>query len=162
VTSFRTQRSTDSTSAEGAKIGNYLVSVLAMRQASLVGAVEALIVDSSGRVLEGGSSNVFLVSAGRLVTPPEDAGILAGITRAHIVALAAANGLAIELRAPALSEFYEADEVFITSSIREVVPVVKVDGRTIGSGRPGPVASTLLKSFREQVASGGLAPLAPT
>jgi branched-chain amino acid aminotransferase len=75
---YRTQRQVDATSAVGAKVGNYLVSVLAMREASRVGAMEALIVDARGAVLEGGTSNVFLVEKGRLVTPDVSAGILAG------------------------------------------------------------------------------------
>lgn len=148
VISYRTQRQIDSTSAEGAKVGNYLVSVLAMRAARERSAVEALIVDGRGRALEGGSSNVFLVRAGRIVTPPEEAGILPGITRAHVMALARTLGLDVELRTPDLSELYAADEVFITSSVRELVPVVRVDDRTIGDGRPGPVATILLQRFR--------------
>ena len=149
--SYRTQRQVDATSAEGAKIGNYLVSVLAMREASAVGAVEALIIDAQGRVLEGGSSNVFLVKDNELITPGTDAGILAGITRAHVLELAQALGIDVQLRAPKLDEAYAADEVFITSSIRELVPVVKLDRSKIGSGKPGPVFQQLSRAFRERV-----------
>ena len=149
--SYRTQRQIDATSAEGAKIGNYLVSVLAMREASAVGAVEALIIDAQGRVLEGGSSNVFLVKEEELITPGTDAGVLAGITRAHVLELAQGLGIKVQLRAPKLDEAYAADEVFITSSIRELVPVVKLDSNKIGSGRPGPVFQQLSRAFRERV-----------
>jgi branched-chain amino acid aminotransferase len=148
VISYRTQRQSDATSAEGAKVGNYLVAVLAMRAAREKAAVEALIVDGRGRALEGGSSNVFFVRSGRIVTPPEEAGILPGITRAHMIALAGSLGLEVELRTPELSELYAADEVFITSSIRELLPVVRLDDRVIGDGRPGPVATLLLERFR--------------
>jgi branched-chain amino acid aminotransferase len=149
--SYRTQREVDATSAVGAKVGNYLVSVLAMREAGRVGAVEALIVGARGEVLEGGSSNVFLVEQGRLVTPDVSAGILAGITRAHALEVARELGIPVELRTPTLEQAYAADELFISSSIRELMPVVRLDERTIGSGRPGPVFMRLRKAFRERV-----------
>jgi branched-chain amino acid aminotransferase len=153
ASTYRTQRQADGTSAEGAKIGNYLVSVLAIREAGLMGAVEALIVDARGRVLEGSSSNVFLVRAGQLTTAPTESGILAGITRAHVLELAQAQGIPVELRAPELYEVREADELFITSSIREVLPIVRLDQQPIAEGTPGPVFRRLLQAFRERVGS---------
>jgi branched-chain amino acid aminotransferase len=151
VISYRTQRQADATSAMGAKVGNYLVSVLAMREAGRVGALEALIVDAKSSVLEGGSSNVFLVVGGTLVTPDVSAGILPGITRAHLLELARALGIDVALRTPNLSEAYAADEVFISSSIRELMPVVRLDDRVIGKGTPGPVFRRLLEEFRRHV-----------
>lgn len=151
---YRTQRSTDSTPAAGAKVGNYLVSVLAVRQARLAGAAEALIVDSRGCLLEGSSSNVFVVTGGKLVTAPESAGILAGITRQHVLALTNPLGITVELRPPSLTEAQHADEIFITSSIRELVPVVRLDRDTIADGRPGPVFRRLLQAFRASVRPG--------
>jgi branched-chain amino acid aminotransferase len=148
---YRTQRQVDATAAVGAKVGNYLVSVLAMREASRVGALEALIVDARGAVLEGATSNVFLVEKGRLITPDVSAGILAGVTRAHLLEVAHALGVAVELRTPSVSDTYAADEVFISSSIRELMPVVRVDDRVIGGGKPGPVFARLLAGFRERV-----------
>jgi len=147
--SYRTERVVDATSAQGAKIGNYLISVLAMRAARSAGALEALIVDGRGRILEGASSNVFAVERGRLVTPGEDAGILAGITRAHVLALASELGVPVELRALELEAAQGASELFISSSIRELLPVVRLDGRPIGTGTPGPVFGRLLAAFRE-------------
>lgn len=149
--SFRTQRQVDATSAVGAKVGNYLVSVLAMREARRVDALEALIVDASGGVLEGGSSNVFLVERGTLITPDVSAGILAGITRAQLLAVAAELGIAVQLKTPTLEQVYAADELFISSSIRELMPVVRLDDRTIGGGTPGPVFARLLAAFRARV-----------
>jgi branched-chain amino acid aminotransferase len=151
VISYRTQRQADATSAMGAKVGNYLVSVLAMREAGRVGALEALIVDAKSSVLEGGSSNVFLVVGGTLVTPDVSAGVLPGITRARLLELAAALDIDVELRTPSLSEAYAADEVFISSSIRELMPVVRLDDRPIGNGKPGPVFRRLLDEFRWRV-----------
>jgi branched-chain amino acid aminotransferase len=146
--SYRTERVVDATSAQGAKIGNYLISVLAMREARLAGAAEALILDGKGRILEGASSNVFAVTRAQLVTPAEDQGILAGITRAHVLAAAAELGLPVELKALELDAAYAADELFISSSIRELLPVVALDGRAIGAGTPGPVFRRLLAAFR--------------
>jgi branched-chain amino acid aminotransferase len=148
--SYRTERVVDATSAQGAKIGNYLISVLAMRAARAAGALEALIVDGHARILEGASSNVFAVQHGRLLTPGEEAGILAGITRAHVLALAAELGIPVELRALELDAAYACSELFISSSIRELLPVVKLDGRLIGTGAPGPVFARLLAAFRER------------
>lgn len=146
---YRTERATDATAAEGAKVGNYLVSVLAMRQASLAGAAEALIVDARGAVVEGATSNVFMVQQGTLVTP--DAGILQGITRAEVLQAAADLNLPVRFRAPSLDELLAADEAFITSSLREVLPVVKVDGTAIDTGRPGAQTQRLHARFKERV-----------
>ena len=147
----RTQRQVDATTAVGAKVGNYLVSVLAMREASRVGAVEALIVDSRGAVLEGATSNIFLVKAGRLITPDISAGILAGITRAHVLEVAQNLGVPVELRTPSVHDAYDCDELFISSSIRELMPVVKLDDHRIGDGKPGPVFTLLRAAFRAHV-----------
>jgi branched-chain amino acid aminotransferase len=150
----RTQRSVDGTAAAGAKVTNYLESVLAVREAKAQGAQEALIVDGRGEVMEGATSNVFVAKGGRLATPPEDAGILAGITRAYVLEAATRAGIAVDqlrLRPEAL---YDADEVFVTSSIREVLSVVRVDGRVIGTGAPGPLARTLHRAFRAAVGVG--------
>jgi branched-chain amino acid aminotransferase len=144
----RTQRSTDGTVAAGAKVTNYLESLLAVREAKAQGAQEALIVDGRGEVVEGATSNVFAVKDGRLATPPVEAGILAGITRSHVLAAAIAAGIAVDEQRLRPESLYEADEVFVTSSIRELVPVVRVDGRTIGTGAPGPISRALHRAFR--------------
>jgi branched-chain amino acid aminotransferase len=147
---YKTERIADETAASGAKLGNYLMAVLAMRAARQAGADEALILDRAGNVLEGSTSNVFAVLGKKLVTAPEQAAILVGITRARVLAIAAELGLPVEQRPLPLAELRAADEVFITSSIREVVPVVRVDDATIGSGRPGPTTLELLRRFREK------------
>jgi branched-chain amino acid aminotransferase len=148
---YRTDRVLDATSARGAKVGNYLVSVLALRQAKQSGASEALIVDGQGTILEGGSSNVFVVNEEGLRTPPLEAGILAGITRARVLELAAELGLAVKLGAVPLDTARRAREIFISSSIRELLPVVRLDGAPVGSGTPGPVYRRLLAAFRARV-----------
>ncbi len=148
---YRTQRVTEATDAAGAKVGNYLVAVLAMREAHAAGAGEALIVDGRGFIIEGATSNVFAVIGGTLVTPPEDAGILPGITRGLLLGVAADLGVPTVLRELALDEARGADELFISSSIRELLPVVRLDGAAVGPGVPGPTSLRLLAAFRDKV-----------
>jgi len=150
VVTYRTQRVAEATDAAGTKVGNYLVAVLAMRRAREAGASEALIVDHSGAVVEGATSNVFLVRDGVLSTPPESAGILPGVTRAKLLDVAADLGVRVEERPLPVAEVLGADEVFVSSSIRELLPVVRVDGQPIGACRPGPVSRRLLQAFREK------------
>jgi len=152
TTTFKTQRFGDATAAAGAKVANYLVAVLAMREARAVGASEALITDHTGRIVEGSTSNVFAVHAGELITPPESAGILPGITRRRV--LEAAQDLALPVRYAAFDQasLCDHDELFVCSSIRELLPVVRVDGRPVGGGLPGPITRALLTKFRENVA----------
>ena len=151
VVSFATRRAADATDAQGAKVANYLVAVLAMRRARAAGALEALVVDGAGNVVEGATSNVFVLSRGELSTPPEEAGILVGITRARVLEAARALEIPAKLRNISLGELVASDEVFISSSVREILPVVRVDGRVIGAGVPGPVTRRLHQRFREKV-----------
>jgi len=157
VITFRTQRVADSTPASGAKVSNYLIAVLATRAAEQAGAEESLVLDREGQVVEGSTSNIFLVKQGRLITPPEEAGILLGITRDKLLGLAAEWGVPVELRSFPPQELYTADEAFITSSIREVAPVVSADGQAIGTGRPGQLTLRFLQGFRA-VANAGAEP----
>jgi branched-chain amino acid aminotransferase len=149
---FATRRVADGTAVAGAKIGNYLVSVLGMRAARARGAAEALIVDGDGRIVEGATSNVFFVERGALVTPPEDTGILPGITRGVVLDVARELGIGVTLRAPRVDEVF--DEVFISSSIRELLSVVRLDGKPVGGGAPGPVFRRILAAFRDRVRRG--------
>ena len=149
---YRGERPSDAAGVADAKIGNYLLAVLAMRAARAQGAREALIEDSHGQILEGAASNVFAVLAGQLVTPPESAAILPGITRGHVLELARAADMKVELRAIAKSELRSAQEVFVCSSIRELVPIVSIDGQPVGGGRPGPTTRELLRAYRERAA----------
>lgn len=154
LASVSARRAVDDTAASGAKVTNYLANLLALREAHGRGAQEALVVDARGHVVEGASSNVFVVTAGRVATPPESAGILVGITRAHMLRAARGLGVPVDERDLLPDDVYGADEVFITSSIRELLPVVRVDDRTIGSGAPGPVARALHRRFRESAGMG--------
>jgi branched-chain amino acid aminotransferase len=149
VVTFRAERPSDAPGVADAKIGNYLLAVLAMRAARAAGASEALLEDAAGCILEGSTSNVFAVFGRILLTPPTSAAILPGITRAHVLAIAAEAGIAIEQRSLPKAELSRADEVFICSSIRELVPVVSVDGQRVGPGVPGPITGELLRRFRD-------------
>jgi branched-chain amino acid aminotransferase len=153
VTTVRTQRPSDA--AHGAKVGNYLASLLALKAAKAAGAHEALIVDHAGNVVEGTTSNVFLVRGGALITPPDEAGILPGITRAHLIEVAAELGRPVRFEAVSPADLASADEVFVSSSLREVLPVVTVDDRAVAGGRPGPVTRALHAAFRGRVGLGG-------
>ena len=149
---YRAERPSDAAGVADAKIGNYLLAVLAMRAARALGAREALLEDSHGQILEAAAANVFAVISGTLVTAPESAAILPGITRGHVLELARASGLKVELRALAKSELGSAEEIFVSSSLRELVPVVSIDGRPVGNGQPGTKSRELLRAYRERAA----------
>lgn len=154
---YRAQRTVDGTTAAGAKVSNYLTAVLAMHQARQQGALEALLVDARERVLEGATSNLFGVLSGALITPPEELGILPGITRAHLLRVAERVGIPASKRAITVDELWSFDELFISSSIRELLALVRIDGRTVGAGRPGPIFHQLLQAFRKEAKDSCLA-----
>jgi branched-chain amino acid aminotransferase len=152
VVTTRTERAGDA--AHGAKVGNYLASLLALRAAKQEGAHEALIVEAGGTVVEGTTSNVFAVRGGALVTPPEEAGILPGITRARLIETAAEIGLEVRFEPMTPEDLASSEEVFLSSSIREVLPVVRINQTIVGSGRPGDVTRALHAAFRRRVGMG--------
>jgi len=135
------------------KCCNLLNNALAMQEARERGALEPIMLNHEGHVAEGAGSNVFLVKDGVLVTPPLSAGILAGVTRAVVLERAAALGVPLREAVVHVPELLAADEVFITSSLKELVPVRTVDGVEIGGGRPGPVTRRLLADFRAEAPS---------
>ncbi len=128
---------------------NYLNNILAKIEGLQAGCIEALMLNHKGEVAECTGDNLFLVRGGRLLTPPNEAGILEGITREVVIGLARESG--IEVREVPLTkhDVYIADECFLTGTAAEVVPVVKVDSRTIGDGRPGPITRNLMVLFKK-------------
>jgi branched-chain amino acid aminotransferase len=148
VRCVQTVRASDA--VHSAKLANYLASVLALRDARARGADEALVVNKDGLVVEGTTSNVFAVIAGRLVTPPIEIGILDGITRSIVLGLAREEGIDVELRALTPEELILAEEVFITSTIREIIPIREVDERSL-VGVPGVITRRLHQAFRRHV-----------
>jgi len=132
-----------------------LANCLAKQQAAEAGAYEAWLVDDDGRVTEGSSSNAWIVSKdGTLVTRQADHGILRGITRQTILKLAAEEGLRFEERPFTVSEAHEAKEAFVTSATSFVTPVVRLDDRVIGNGKPGLLTERLLDVYRHYAAAG--------
>lgn len=125
-----------------------LANVLARQEAADAGAAEALLV-RDGRVLEGSSSNVFAVLGDTVVTPPKVPRMLAGITRDLVLELLAAAGVPVRERDLGVAELAAADEVWITSSTREVVPVVRLDDAPVGAGEPGPAWRRVAGLYRE-------------
>lgn len=139
------------------KSGNYLNSILAVAEARARGADEAILCNPAGAIAEAAAANVFVVRAGRVQTPPLTAGILPGITRRRVLELCAQAGLAADEVDLAPEALRGADEAFLTSSIRGLVPVTTVDDRAVGSGRPGPVTLELRRrydAFLAEVAGG--------
>jgi branched-chain amino acid aminotransferase len=134
---------------------NYLNNILAKIEAINAGCVEAIMLNSQGFVAECTGDNVFMLKGGQLLTPPLAAGALYGITRS--VAIELAESLGIESKEPNLTRYdlYNADEVFITGTAAEVVPVVKIDGRQIGSGKPGKLTKKLIKAYQDLTNSTG-------
>lgn len=134
-----------------------IAQVLAKQAAQASGAFEALMVDPDGVVTEGASSSALLVDAqGRIVVRPLSREILPGCTRAAVLALAAKRGVAVEERKFTLDECRQATELVLTSALHFVLPVVELDGRPVGTGRPGPVCRELRQLYMEYVLASAL------
>ena len=144
-----TQRTNPAAVNPSIKSLNYLNNILAKIEAINAGTVEAIMLNSQGHVTECTADNIFIVRDGRLETPPVSAGVLVGITRQVVIELAAKRK--IEVREPSLAPYdlMTADEVFLTGTGAEIVPVVNMDGRMVGSGRPGPLTLKLTEDFRK-------------
>lgn len=130
---------------------NYLNNILAKIEGLRAGCIEALMLNHKGEVAECTGDNIFIVKRGELLTPPVDAGILEGITRNAVLELA--EKLDIVTRQVTLTrhDVFVADECFLTGSAAEVIPAVRLDGRDIGDGRPGPITRQLNEAFRRLV-----------
>jgi branched-chain amino acid aminotransferase len=127
---------------------NYLNNVLAKIEGLQAGCVEALMLNHNGEVAECTGDNFFLVTDNEVLTPPIDAGILEGITREFAIELARESGRNVRETTLTRHDVYIADECFLTGSAAEIIPVVKVDSRVIGDGKPGPVTRDLTERFR--------------
>lgn len=134
---------------------NYLNNILAKIEVINAGLLEGIMLNTQGYVAEATGDNVFILRDGVLVTPPPYAGLLEGVTRNTIIDLARQGGLEVREELFAQHDMYIADEAFLTGTAAEVIPVVKVDGRVIGTGRPGPVTRDLIERYRELANSTG-------
>jgi branched-chain amino acid aminotransferase len=130
------------------KSNNLMNNALAMQEAIRRGAFEGVMRNYRGELTECTTANLFVVKDGTVLTPPLDAGLLPGITREFIFEIGQAIGIQVREAVLRDDDFYGADEAFLTSTTREAVPIVVVDDRTIGSGKPGPVTLKLLGAFR--------------
>jgi branched-chain amino acid aminotransferase len=129
------------------KSGNYLTNILALRQAIAAGGDDAIMCNAEGAVSEGATSNVFMVTAGRIATPSLRTGILPGITRQTVCELAASSGAAVSETSIMPDELRAADEVFLTSSVRGIMPVTRLDGVPVGDGTAGPLTRRLHQAY---------------
>ena len=132
------------------KSNNLLNNALAMQEASRRGGFEGIMRNYKGELAECTQSNLFIVRHGAALTPPIEAGLLPGITRAFLFEVGQETGIDVREAVLRDDDLFGADEAFLTSTTREVVPIVKVDDRQIGAGAPGPVTRALLQGYRRK------------
>src|SRR5712691_680641 len=142
------------------KTGNYLNNILALREAHDAGCDDAILLDLQGRVTEATTSNIFFVQRGVMITPPLSLGMLEGVTRHLAIEVARGEGILVREEPHGPEALAAADEVFVTSTIREVMPVTSLSflesgeqKRVVGDGKPGPLSRRLLDAFRRRVDS---------
>lgn len=139
------------------KSNNLMNNALAMQEALRRGAFEGVMRNYRGELTECTTANLFIVKNGVVMTPPIDAGLLPGITREFIFEIGEMNGISVREAVLRDDDLYGADEAFLTSTTREAVPIVTVDGRAIGTGKSGPVTLALLDAFRRAARAGSSA-----
>jgi len=130
------------------KSANYLDMILARSEAKNAGVDEALLLNEQRYVAEGSTSNIFIVSKGKVITPSIDSGILPGVTREAVLELATSLGIDVEQRLVKPDELYIADEAFLTNSVIEIMPLVEVDAKRIGSGLAGVLTNSLMSEYK--------------
>jgi branched-chain amino acid aminotransferase len=128
---------------------NYLNNVMARIEANLAGADEALMLNEAGNVAECTADNVFVIKKGKIFTPPIAAGALRGITRSVAFEIAEELGMEVKETDITRHDVFVADECFLTGTAAEVIPVIKADGRMIGTGKPGPITAQIIAGFRK-------------
>lgn len=149
ITSSWEKPSNRATSLMAKVCGNYVNSTLAKFEAALAGADEAIMLNGNGTVAEGTGENIFIVRSGRIITPDLSSGVLEGITRDTVIKLARAAGYEVEERPITRGELMVANEVFMTGTAAEIVPVRTIDSVPIDSGRPGPVTQQMQSLYHD-------------
>tara|TARA_A100001015_G_scaffold76636_1_gene85030 strand:- start:9885 stop:10751 length:867 start_codon:yes stop_codon:yes gene_type:complete len=134
---------------------NYLNNVLAKIEAINAGCMECLMLNHKGEVAEASGDNVFAVRNGEIITPPSSCGALEGLTRNKVIELAQEAGLVVQERVMARYDLYVADEVFLTGTAAEIISVVEIDKRSIGSGEPGIITGKLADLYSTYAQSNG-------
>ncbi|MCM8790991.1 MAG: branched-chain-amino-acid transaminase [Candidatus Omnitrophica bacterium] len=135
---------------------NYLNNILAKIDAIESGAEEAIMLTNDDYVAECTGDNIFIVKDGELLTPPPDVGALEGITRDAVIGIARRNGIPFKEKMLRMEDVYAADEVFLTGTAAEIIPVVAIDGRKIGAGEPGAITLKLRNEFKKLTATDGV------
>src|SRR6267378_1946630 len=149
IVTCATRRSSPAALNPAVKSLNYLNNVMARVEANLAGADEALMLNDAGNVAECTADNVFIVKDGQIFTPPISAGALRGITRSVAFEIAAELGIKVTETDITRHDVFIADECFLTGTAAEIIPVIKVDGRLIGNGKPGPITARMIARFRQ-------------
>ena len=126
---------------------NYLNNILAKIEANNAGVEEAVMLNAEGFVAEGTADNIFIIKNGVLFTPPNYAGALYGITRGTVMELAEQSGMKVSETNLTRYDLFNADECFLTGTGAEIMPVIKIDGRVIGTGQPGPLSKKLTEAY---------------
>lgn len=155
VISVGTRRNPVDTLSPQIKSLNYLTGIMAKISAINLGYPEVIMLNSQGYVCEGTGDNIFIIKKGKIVTPPAHLGILPGITRDSVMQMARDLGYTVEEGVFTLHDVYTADEMFLTGTAAEVIPVISADSRTIGDGKPGAITTKLIGRFRELTQSTG-------
>ncbi len=146
-----TIRNPDASVSPRVKSLNYLNNILAKLEGMNAGCAEAIMLNQHGDVAECTADNIFVVKTGELRTPAIDAGILVGITRGIVIDLATRENIPVAETCVTRYDLYTADECFITGSAAEIVPIIAIDDRTIGLGKPGPITRRMISAFQELI-----------
>jgi branched-chain amino acid aminotransferase len=149
VATVATRRTNPSALNPAVKSLNYLNNVMARIEANQAKVDEALMLNDEGNVAECTADNVFIVKHGQIFTPPITAGALRGITRSVVFEIAAETGIKVIEADITRHDVFVADEAFLTGTAAEIIPLVKADGRPIGTGKPGPISTRMIARFRE-------------
>ena len=155
IITVATRRSNPASLNPAVKSLNYLNNVMARIEANLAGADEALMLNDAGNVAECTADNVFIIKRGQIFTPPITAGALGGITRSVVFDIAGDFNIKVAEADFTRHDIFVADECFLTGTAAEIIPVVKADGRVIGSGKPGPITTRIIARFREMTRETG-------
>ena len=131
------------------KTGNYLNNVLAKIESKRLGAKDAVMLNNENQITESTTSNIFFVQEGRMMTPSLDCGILAGITRDMLIRIARENGIPVEEGRWPIEILEKVDEIFLTGTVKQLMPVTRLDGKNIGDGKPGIITRGLIDLYEK-------------
>jgi branched-chain amino acid aminotransferase len=155
IATVATRRTNPAALNPAVKSLNYLNNVMARIEANLASADEALMLNDEGNIAECTADNVFVIKHGQIFTPPITAGALQGITRSVVFDIGGELDIKVTESNLTRHDVFVADECFLTGTAAEIVPVVKADGRIIGTGKPGPITNRVIARFREMTQNTG-------